>query len=384
MVAASWLRSARAAVDPDARPPVPLAGEHLNAYRRAHPLVAVMPLLRELVGRVAGHSEHLMAVADADGRLLWVEGDARARRRAERIQFVEGAWWDEAHAGTNAPGTALVIGRPVNIHATEHFRCDVQNWTCAAAPIHDPVTGQLLGVVDITGGDDLAHPHSLALVTAAARAAMGELAHRPTTMAATEPPAGAVADRLQVLGRTEAVLTRHGGQIRLSRRHSEILFLLATHPDGRTGEQLADALYDEAADPGAVRVELTRLRRATGDLVQSRPYRLSRRLDLDFDHVVAELRSGQAAAAAAAYPGPLLPASEAPGVVAQRRWLDVRLRSSLLAQGSPDVLLRWAERFGLDDLEVWERLRSTAAPGSSLRSIAAVRVRQLHAEYGLR
>ncbi len=83
-----------------------------------------------------------MAVSDAAGRLLWVEGHAGALRRAERMNFVEGAAWDEAHAGTNAPGTALALDHEVQIFATEHFRHTVQDWTCAAAPIHDAETGR--------------------------------------------------------------------------------------------------------------------------------------------------------------------------------------------------------------------------------------------------
>ena len=94
------------------------------------------------------------------------------------MNFVEGALWDEAHAGTNAPGTALAVDHEVQIFATEHFRHTVQDWTCAAAPIHDPATGQVLGALDITGGDVVAHPHSLALVRAAARVAETRLPGR--------------------------------------------------------------------------------------------------------------------------------------------------------------------------------------------------------------
>ena len=84
--------------------------------------------------------------------MLWVEGHAAVRHRAERMNFVAGARWDESHAGTNAPGTALAVDHAVQIFAAEHFAARAA-WTCAAAPIHDPHTGRLLGAVDITGGD---------------------------------------------------------------------------------------------------------------------------------------------------------------------------------------------------------------------------------------
>jgi transcriptional regulator of acetoin/glycerol metabolism len=175
----SWLRSAHAKVDLDAEPPVTLLDDELAAYRASHRLAEVIEVLRDLVGGAVGDGGQLMAVSDAGGRLLWVEGDRGARWQAEAINFVEGAVWDEEHAGTNAPGTALAVDQPVQIFATEHFRPMVQAWTCAAAPIHDPATGQILGVVDITGGNVVAHPHSLALVRAAALAAEAHLGSGP-------------------------------------------------------------------------------------------------------------------------------------------------------------------------------------------------------------
>jgi GAF domain-containing protein len=382
-VAQSWRRAAGARVDPDAGPPVLLTDGDLDAHRGAHPLAAVIGVLRELVGAVADDGQHLMAVGDAAGRLLWVEGHRGTRRRAETMNFVEGAAWDESHAGTNAPGTALALGRPVQIFSTEHFLHAVQRWTCAAAPIRDPATGQVLGVIDVTGGDPVAHPHSLALVKAAARAAEGELGWQRVPGSGLLRPPPPVPDRLEVLGRSDGLLRTGGLDVRLGRRQAEILFVLSEHPLGVSGEQLADALFSDGTGPAAVRVELTRLRRLAGDLVRSRPYRLARPLGSDHADVCAALRRGDIAAALAACPGPLLPSSEAPHVVAQRRWLDVRLRSAVLASGGPELLSDWAERFGFEDLQVWERLIAVLPAGSGQRASAAVRARELRVEYGL-
>ena len=383
VVAQSWLRSAQAHVDPDADPPVALADSDLVAYRAAHPLAAVIDVLRDLVGGTAADGEHLMAVSDAAGRLLWVEGHRGARKHAEAMNFVEGAEWDEEHAGTNAPGTALALGQPVQIFSTEHFRHTVQGWTCAAAPIRDPATGQMIGVIDVTGGDPVAHPHSLALVKAAARVAGDELGWRRDPRSGIWTPVVTEPDRLEVLGRNDGLLRQDGRDIRLNRRQAEVLFVLSTHPLGVTGEQLADSLYEDLTDPAAVRVELTRLRRAVGGLVASRPYRLARTMTADYHDVSAALRRGDVAAALAGYPGPLLPSSEAPGVVAERRWLETQLRSAVLVSASPDTLSVWAERFGFGDLEVWERLTAVLPAGSARRASAAAHTRELRAEYGL-
>lgn len=176
VVGESWRRSVRARVSPDGAALVELGADELGPYRDGHPLAPAMPLIRELMSAYARDGEHLLAVCDAHGRLLWVEGHAVTRRAAGRMNFVEGARWAESAAGTNAPGTAIAVDRPVQVFAAEHFLRPVQKWTCAAAPLHDPHTGRLLGAVDITGGDRLAHPHSLAFVQAVARAAESHLA----------------------------------------------------------------------------------------------------------------------------------------------------------------------------------------------------------------
>ncbi|GGR62201.1 transcriptional regulator [Micromonospora fulviviridis] len=376
VVRRSWERSAL--LDPEATAPVDLTDGALASYRAAHPLARVLPLFRDLLGGIAQDGAHLMAVCDADGRLLWVEGHPGVLRHAERMNFVPGARWDEAHAGTNAPGTALAVDHSVQIFATEHFVRPVQRWTCAAAPIHDPASGRLLGAVDITGGDHLATPQSLALVRATARAAEAFLAGA----APAEPDVLHVA----ALGRDEAELRVAGRRIRLGRRHSELLVLLLDHPEGRTGEQLGLDLYgDDRLHPVTLRAELSRLRRALGEeLLDSRPYRLRPTVRADFRTVTELLEHGDPAGALRAYPGPLLPGSDAPGVARLRRLVDGQLRAAVLAAADPALLTAWtATPAGADDLTAWQALARALPPGAPRRPLALARARQLAEEYDL-
>ncbi|GGO45636.1 transcriptional regulator [Streptomyces daqingensis] len=397
VVAESWQRCAGASVEPESVAGIDLADGELEAYRAAHPLARVMPLFRELLGTVADDGAHLLSVCDENGRMLWVEGHAQVRRHAERMNFVPGARWSERYVGTNAPGTALAVDHAVQIFASEHYCRPVQAWTCAAAPVHDPRTHRLVGAVDITGGDHLASPQSLALVQATARAAeavLGELGGGPGASA----PAGPV---LNVLGCDEALFDAGAGRsgssdraggtagtgapLRLGRRHSEIMMLLAAHPEGLTGERLALELYGERdVNPVTLRAELSRLRGLLGPLLDSRPYRLRRRPHTDYDAVGDALSAGDPRAALAAYRGPLLPLSEAPGVVRLRRLLEDRLRRALLRRPDAVLLEEWVRTpWGEDDLEAWEALLTCRGAGETRRLALASRVRELRLSYGL-
>lgn len=172
VIAHSWSRMTGAGLDPaHLRPQVALDDRALADARAQSPLRAAVAALRSHLGAIAQEAEHVMVVCDADGRILWLEGHPRVLDGARGIDFQPGMFWTEDSAGTNAIGTALAIDHPVQIFSAEHFLPDQHAWWCSAAPLHDPVTGGLLGVVDVSGPQRTAHPYSLMLVTAAARIA---------------------------------------------------------------------------------------------------------------------------------------------------------------------------------------------------------------------
>ncbi|MFJ3922947.1 GAF domain-containing protein [Streptomyces sp. NPDC090022] len=378
VIAQSWRRCARARLSPECHSAPELADAELLAYRAQHPLARVMPVFRELVGAFAAHEAHLLAVCDARGSLLWVEGDTATLERAQDLGFVPGTRWAESAMGTNAPGTAVAVGEPVQVFGAEHFSRRAHPWTCAAAPVRDPRTGRLLGAIDITGGDGLAHPHSLAFVQAVARAAQAQLAlldpGPPTTAAPT----------LTALGRDTALLVPGDGrQVRLGRRHSEIMVLLAHRPEGMHGEELLMTLYeDEAMSPVTLRAEMSRLRALLGPRVLlSRPYRTAVPLEADFTAVARHLAVGAVSAALTGYAGPLLPASTAPGIVRLRRRLEDGARAALIARADPGLLADWVcSPWGEDDPAAWRALAAALPPGA--RPAALSRVRALDAELG--
>jgi len=378
----SWMRSRFGGVDPERSvPPTDFTTNDLRAYRREHVLAPLMPIVRRLLIDGAASDGMIVALTDSSGHLLWVEGDNVVRRDVERIGFVEGARWAEQDTGTNAPGMALATGHEMQIFAAEHFTRAVHPWSCTAAPVHDPRTGRVLGVLDITGRAPAASPLMLSLVRATVAAMESALTVRDlrsqataTRVTAPRPRAGC---RLEVLGTSLPVLTGAGTQQTITLRHAELLLLLGGHPSGLTGDELAALLYDGSASSVTVRAEISRLRRCLGTLLtESRPYRLASPLHTDTDDVREHLARGDVLAALHAYTGPVLPRSQAPAVVALRDELAGELHAAVIRTQDPRVLEEWTRRDdGSADWEAWRRLLTLLPAGSP----ASIRARA-HAE----
>lgn len=110
----------------------------------------------------------VMVLTDPGGVILWMEGDCAVKDRGQDIALVPGAPWDESAKGTNAIGTAIAAGQPVQIFSTEHFWEGIKLWTCSAAVIHDPFDGAIIGALDISGLSGAHNNHCLALAVAGA------------------------------------------------------------------------------------------------------------------------------------------------------------------------------------------------------------------------
>ncbi|MEU2060273.1 GAF domain-containing protein [Streptomyces sp. NPDC013455] len=172
----SWGRMLRSGMDPerDFRSRL-LPSDEVRRRREESPLRHVLPVLRRGLLSVADVAQHIMVVADADGRVLWREGAPPVLRKADGLGFELGADWREDVVGTNGVGTPAVVRRPVQVFAAEHFVRSQTSWTCSGAPITDPRDGRLLGVVDVSGPLETMHPATLAWVDSVAKLAEARL-----------------------------------------------------------------------------------------------------------------------------------------------------------------------------------------------------------------
>lgn len=407
VIVRSWQRSAAAGVDPDhGLAPMDLSGDEVARRWEAHPLAIAVPILRDLLGDI-GDDQHVALVCDADGSLLWIDGRPAMLEAAREVHLERGSVWSERAAGTNAMGTALAECHPVQVFSAEHFAETVHRWTCSAAPVRDPRSGRVLGVLDLTGALGTAHPYSLAVVAMAARMVERELglqAERagadpgrrsgPVADGCAVAAAGERADvvtegerpvsqvtSLTVMGRERGVLRRGDTETVLSRRHSELVLLLWLCGEGLSAEQLALELWGEQGRPGSVRSELHRLRPVLGPLLGERPYRLTAPLLCDVVEVERLVRAGRPGEALALYGGPLLAHSEVPRIVELRDRIDDQLRAAALASGDPALLERWLlTPTGRDDYEASHLLATSLPRDDPRRAAERSRIRRLAAE----
>ncbi|NJC23270.1 transcriptional regulator of acetoin/glycerol metabolism [Arthrobacter pigmenti] len=386
----SWLRSLAQLPNPELiLAPLFFGESDLESYRQGHPLATIMPVIRKLLVRPSQDSGLLVAVGDENGRLLWVDGDLALKRKAEGMMFVEGADWSELAVGTSAPGTALALGQGIQIAGAEHFSSRVHPWSCTAVPLHDPDSGTVLGVVDITGDEEAVAPHTLSLVQATVAAAEAQLSvHRlkNRTTKTRKASRSLYRDSLQILGRDTGELHAGGSSVSLSARHAELLTLLALHPNGLTAEELAVMAYPEDVSVTTVRAEMLRLRRLlarhTPQLVpESRPYRLPAELVVDASQVISYLQRGAHRLALNIYRGEVLPRSEAPSIVRLRQEVSAVLREAVLSDGSPDTLLKFLQLPEAEnDVGAWRDALRLLPARSPRRAVVVAHIERLEAE----
>lgn len=184
LVSRSWRRVLDAGLDPSrANVRDPLSREQIERRRRTSPLALVVGEVLDTLTSVSDASHFIVVVTDADGVILWRRGSSGVLRGADRLGFQGGARWTEEVVGTNAIGTALAERAPVQLFAAEHFEEGQHPWYCTATPVHDPRTGGLIGVIDVSGPALTMHPAVTALVeTTTALAEMRLQQHHAETL----------------------------------------------------------------------------------------------------------------------------------------------------------------------------------------------------------
>lgn len=364
-VARSWHRSARH-VTPD-RGQAPMVAEDRAGERwRESPLRAAVDALGDELPRIVTSGGFIAAVTDEHGTILFTHGSRWMRDRAAEVHFAPGGCWNEQSIGTNALALALDSRAPCQVFSAEHFSQALHDWVCYSAPIVEPRTGHVHGVIDLSTTWDRAHPLGLTTATLLAR----HLSLLLPPGSAGPQPRGL---ELTSLGASEVRLD--GRVLTLPPRQVELLTVLSLHPDGLTLDALHTALHpDLRVKPTTVKAEVSHLRRALGEgVIASRPYRLTLAVVADHLNLLEDLAAGRIEAALRRYRGELLPSSEAPAVREHARYLEAALRRAVLVTRDAELLFALGERLP-DDLEVHEHTVDAMRADDPRRAIAAARI----------
>lgn len=145
-VRVSWQRSQASLVDADRPSPTFYdRSDHETTLTRA-----ALPVFDSLSKELANEPACLI-LTDAKGVVLHRGGgDPTLLTALDSVYLAPGFSYNEAEVGTNGIGTALEVGAPLLVNGAEHYNGRLCMFSCAGALVTHPVTGALLGVVDIT------------------------------------------------------------------------------------------------------------------------------------------------------------------------------------------------------------------------------------------
>jgi transcriptional regulator of acetoin/glycerol metabolism len=126
------------------------------------------PVLRHLHEQLDGQPISII-LTDAAGMVLTrLTADHDLERALDSIKLAPGFSYAEERVGTNGIGTALESGGPAHVFGHEHYAESLERFGCAGVPVHDPVSGKTVGVIDLTCWRKNADPLLLSLVKSTA------------------------------------------------------------------------------------------------------------------------------------------------------------------------------------------------------------------------
>ncbi len=222
IIESSWARSASSGVNAYASA-TPLVADddqlHQDRYKNSQLLTASNETF-DHAADLLQETSAMVVLTDKNGVILDTRGDNRTLDAGHDIKLKPGGNWNEEVVGTNGIGTALSTGQPVFVHAAEHFCEGIKDWTCAGAPIRDPLDRSIVGLIDISGPPEIFRRHNVALAVLAAEKielALGEQARierlRLLEACLSSMPVGDGADGLVVLDRQGRIIHANGDAV---------------------------------------------------------------------------------------------------------------------------------------------------------------------------
>lgn len=323
-ILSSWQRSEQAQIpmEREAAPLIHTPEDSPNILNKA------LTYCSAELKHIAEQSAMVVAVGDVGSTIIWTAASGKMRQAAERVHFVQGGQWREDLVGTNALALSLKTQQSSCVFSSEHYMSSIHDWACYAAPIIDPYSKQVLGVIDLSTTWN--NHNSLGLLAAERCASIIQNALLEC-------------QRQHLFIRAFAVpqVLFNGKVLVLTPRQIEILTILALCPQGMNLENLHQALYGERkVSIGTLKAEMSQLREILGGLLGSRPYRLLATIEADFLQAEQALDAGYIESALKLCRGVFLVRTESPFLCAWRDCLESRLSEAIFKAKESDVLLQ--------------------------------------------
>ena len=338
-ILSSWNRSKTAEIPKDrsAAPMQTVAKQTPNALEHA------LRLCAEDLKHIAQQSSMVVAVGDVGSTIIWTASSQQMQSAAESVHFMEGGQWKEELVGTNALALSLKTQQSSCVFSNEHYMSSIHDWVCYAAPIVDPYSKQILGVIDLS--TTWKNHNSLGLLAAERCASIIQSALQEQYK-----------QQLYIRAFSASQVLFNGRVLVLTPRQIEILIILALCPQGMTLDTLHQALYGERkVSIGTLKAEMSQLRDVLGGMLGSRPYRILANVEADFLQAEQALDAGYMESALKLCSGVFLAKTESPFLCAWRDCLESRLSDAIFKANETDVLLRHIARFP-EAIDAVERL----------------------------
>jgi transcriptional regulator of acetoin/glycerol metabolism len=162
----SWKRSSELNVDPFA-PELSVTNELFESFDKEI-ILTLADRLSPSMSEMIVERNHVLVISDVNGNIVYRDGALKVLNRIECSGLFPGSNWSEASVGTNAVGTALFEGIPLQVFGREHYQSCHHQLRCTAAPFFSP-SGLVMGCVNLTSPLDEDHSKNLELVIGAAR-----------------------------------------------------------------------------------------------------------------------------------------------------------------------------------------------------------------------
>jgi hypothetical protein len=308
-------------------------------------------------------SGFVISLIDESGAVVWACGEQRMRDGGNGASLAAEELYGRA-SGSNFP-----LPSPHIRYASAVLVESVRGWTCYRAPLRD-VDGRPLGTLCLSTTRRQAN--NLAASTVRVMASLIEA--RVRELHQRSDWSDAAADHISFRCLDGVDLTVDGVSVQVSPRQAEILALLTLRPRGYSPGELRLALYgDRQVSMSTLKAEVSRLRRMIGGGIAAHRYCLTSPVRCDAAEVLRHLSCGETTAAIDTYRGPLLPDSEAPGIVDWRDRMQVAIREAVLQCEDPDAAITLGERID-NDPELYQHALNWLPPADRRTPLVAGRL----------